>query len=663
MTRGLLRYRLSVRHTAALIGAGLLVTVPSAVRAQDIDLADLGTTHPGFRIEGIEASDRAGFSVSGAGDVNGDGLADVIVGAPLGGFAGASYVVFGRADNMTVDLAALGTGGFRIDGIDLNDQSGFSVSGAGDVNGDGLADLIVGAFGANPGGNTQAGESYVVFGKATSTPVDLSVLGNGGFRIDGIAELDQSGSSVSGAGDVNGDGLADLIIGAYSATPGDDDDAGQSYVIFGKATGTTVDLSALGGDGFSIDGAGMFNLSGYSVSGAGDVNGDGLADLIVGAPLAGPGFGSFTGEAFVIFGKATDTTVDLAALGSGGFRIAGIDMEDELGGRVSAAGDVNGDGLSDLIVGAQYANNQTGESFVVFGKASDTTVDLASLGTGGFRLDGIDGGDRSGRGVSGAGDINGDGLADLIIGAYYANNGIGESYVVFGKATNTPVDLSALGNGGFRIDGADTSTFSGFSVSGAGDVNGDGLADLIVGASGTVFGGDSFAGESYVVFSQSTAPSSATYRAMALTGDAPNTAVGVSGDGSNDDTPDSRCWIDFPDGSAASMQTVTLTRSNSGITGDLVGDTADVLWEIATDRTDWTSAAVTFRYTDAEIAGLTEANLTLYRADSLAGSWTELTTTVDVARNTVSATVSSFNHFAIGGTSGLTGELDAFVIK
>jgi hypothetical protein len=410
-----------------------------------------------------------------------------------------------------VDLGNLGDRGFRIDGIDVQDYSGRSVSGAGDVNGDGLADLIVGAFVADPGGDSSAGESYVVFGKPSNTVVDLANLGSGGFRIDGIDAGDNSGRSVSGAGDVNGDGLADLIVGAYGADPFGDSAAGESYVVFGKSDSTPVDLVNLGGGGFRIDGIDADDFSGRSVSGAGDVNGDGLADLIVGAYRADPGGDGGAGESYVVFGKATTGRVDLANLGAGGFRIDGIDAYDFSGRSVSGAGDVNGDGLADLIVGADGADpggdGYGGESYVVFGKAGSAPVELANLGSGGFRINGIDAFEHSGRSVSGAGDVNGDGLADLIVGAYGADAGglfrAGESYVVFGKADGTPVDLANLGAGGFRIDGIDANDSSGYSVSGAGDVNGDGLSDLIVGAFLADADGDSAAGESYVVFGKS----------------------------------------------------------------------------------------------------------------------------------------------------------------
>ena len=175
------------------------------------DLSTLDGSN-GFRLDGIDSDDFSGWSVSTAGDVNGDGFDDMLTGAYNADSAGETYVVFGGllAAPDQFDLSTLdGINGFRLDGIDSYDFSGLSVSTAGDVNGDGFDDMLVGAHGADPGGVSSAGETYVVFGSgvAFAASLDLATLdGNNGFRLDGIDADDQSGISVSTAGDVNGDG-------------------------------------------------------------------------------------------------------------------------------------------------------------------------------------------------------------------------------------------------------------------------------------------------------------------------------------------------------------------------------------------------------------------------------------------------------------------------
>ncbi|CAN1521639.1 FG-GAP repeat [Burkholderiaceae bacterium] len=506
-------------------------------RYAPMNLSDIAQGTGGFVINGQGVDNFSGTSVSSAGDVNGDGLADLIVGAngrdPLIGLfgsavidAGSSYVVFGTTRGTAVDLSAVagGTGGFVINGQAASDNSGVSVSAAGDVNGDGLADLIVGANRSDPSAVVNAGRSYVVFGKNSTSTVNLADVTSGtstlGFVINGQGASSESGISVSTAGDMNGDGLVDLIVGAHQSSPTDINGfAGRSYVVYGKTSASAVELASIaaGTGGFVIDGLTGADFSGRRVSAAGDVNGDGLADLIIGAPGADPVYNSANNQAgrvYVLFGQSSGTVMKLSAVaaGSGGFVINGEGAENNLGQIMGAAGDVNGDGLTDLIMGVPslYSSGgmSSGRSYVVFGKSTGGAVNLSAVtsGTGGFIIDGNNESDRSGASVSAAGDMNGDGLGDLIVGATGSNAGTvvdaGRSYVVFGKTDSTGIKLSNIvaGSGGFVINGQCRDDSSGNSVSAAGDVNGDGLADLIVGAYSSDPLAGSSAGRSYVIF-------------------------------------------------------------------------------------------------------------------------------------------------------------------
>ncbi len=435
----------------------------------------------------------------------------------------------------------------RIGGGTAVDLTGVSVAGVGDVNGDGFDDVTVGAYGARANGRQDSGSVYLVLGREPPADIVISSPDAPIVRIDGAAQDDRVGVSVAGAGDVNGDGRDDLILGATGADNNGRDASGSAYVIFGTPSPVDIDLAALGSAGFRIDGAAPGDLAGESVAGAGDVNGDGRDDLIVGA-LVADGNGTNAGTAYVIYGRGSTSPVDLAALGSAGFRIDGAAPGDLAGDSVAGAGDVNGDGRDDLIVGASGVDTSSGAAYVVYGPAGPADIDLGALGPAGFRMAGGDSFDNVGISVAGIGDVNADGRSDVIVGAdgadAYGRANSGTAYVVYGTAAGGDVDLTALGASGFRIGGAADNDRAGTSVSGVEDVNGDGLRDVIVGAPFSDTGGSN-AGSAYVVYGRSSGadvdlanPATAALRADGRTGDAAGFSVAGAGDVNGDDRAD-----------------------------------------------------------------------------------------------------------------------------
>jgi hypothetical protein len=489
--------------------AGVTPPVASLITLEAIEAGSAR----GYMLQDEAFRDNFGVSLAAAGDVNGDGFADFIIGAPgpSEGGVGRAFVIFGSPDRSRPTLTALGERGFVIDGAAPGANAGRFVSGAGDVNGDGLDDVLISAAGAD-----QAPEVYVVFGKVDVAPVSLAALGAGGFPIRGFTVEggipgDGNGIIAAAAGDTNGDGLGDVILGALTNDYNPDlPFGGYAFVVFGKrADVAPVLVDALGAGGFRINDILREYRTPLQVARAGDFNGDGLDDVLVGGAVGG---------ARVVYGKRDVQEVFLASSGFDTFAILG--NGDEGDHSVSAAGDVNGDGFDDVLVGEPLATHPVsdpasgqivfargGNAYVVFGRdppGQARLSDIEATSQEGFAIYAVDEGDGIGVGLASAGDVNGDGYADLLLSAEgawagpesekpavddcrsYGCGTFGAAYVVFGKPdTSQRTSLAAIeagGPAGIVFAGRRRSDIVGDSIAGAGDIDGDGFDDILIGA-------------------------------------------------------------------------------------------------------------------------------------------------------------------------------------
>jgi hypothetical protein len=423
-----------------------------------------------------------------------------------------------------VDLATFSPGptsGWLGYGYNGEGYLGRTLKPGGDFNGDGIPDALIGGQGQHFGGAI-----YVVFGTTnfgtsavdTADPLHPFLLPSGtGITIYSNTYMDFCGEYLDGGADFNGDGFDDVAFGCSGAAPNDLYNAGSVFVVFGHgAPYTDIDVNTMtkGSQGFVINGFGYYaQLARVAFA---DVNGDGLADVIAGEPLY---VNNVYGNVYVLFGKRSNTyqTVNVANFnfdGEVGFKLKGHRSDDRFGMYIASAGDHNGDGYEDFAVQAPHVDyngrTDTGAIYVIFGHSSaslfDTNIDVNTIPTAalkGFRLYGPAAYQGQITPSFSPGDINGDGLSDLVVNtAYSSDSNRGTTYVLFGHTGSfSNIDLMTYtftSSKGYRIVGANA--WNGAVGNFAGDVNGDGYDDIIV-SSGEPKPGRTGSVTAYVLFS------------------------------------------------------------------------------------------------------------------------------------------------------------------
>ncbi|MBY0281851.1 MAG: FG-GAP-like repeat-containing protein, partial [Alphaproteobacteria bacterium] len=389
---------------------------------------------------------------------------------------GAAGQAFGQKNirvtgTNSVSLGSLGSSGIIITGGNTGDFAGYCVKNAGDVNGDGINDLLIVA----PGYSSNTGAVYLIYGGSGLGNTNLGSLGSKGIILTNAA----SGTLMyaSSAGDMNSDGKADLLIGAPGYFY-----KGIVYLMHGGNSLGNTNLEGTSGI-TRITGANSYDLTGQSICNIGDVSGDGTPDFLIGIP----GYSSNTGRVDLIYGKSNLGNIDLSqSLGSSGTVFSGLSAGDQAGFSVSGVGDVNGDGTPDFAYGAPGYSSNTGRVSLIYGG-----------GSSGITITGANPGDKAGYFVSGVGDVNGDGIPDFLIGAPDYSSNKGAAYLIYGKSGGlTNVDLGNLGNSGIIFIGENIGDLLGSAGSSAGDVNRDGINDFVIGAPGY----SSSTGKAYLVF-------------------------------------------------------------------------------------------------------------------------------------------------------------------
>ncbi len=516
-----------------------IVIYANAISQNTLNVEGLLGSNKAVFLNGIKSGDLSGWFVDNAKDINRDGIDDLVIGARFASpknrtMAGQTYTLFGN-NIQNVDLEQLDELrlGFTIDGKTAT-FNGYSVGTAGDIDSDGFNDILIGARDGRPLGRAFSGEAYLIFGSnfiGNRDPIEASDIDSPtGITFYGAEDGDFLGNAVSQAGDFNNDGFDDFLIAAVEAKDSNNiQKVGKTYLIFGDKNVRNIDsldlLNFNSKVGIEFVGNNFGDLSGYALGGGGDINGDGFDDIIITAIGAKRSDNNLPlGECYVVLGNnrpsVTPVTLNSDFLdGNSGFKITGMNEAHNFGFSTAILGDINKDGLDDIIISeigtaavdgeeAPPSGEGIGKAYIIFGSPNfSKEFDLLSInGDNGFIINGKDLGYFTGWSVSDAGDVNNDGTSDLIIGAPGADlNGIrdaGEVYIVYGRDDfDQFLDLDKMTTAeGLTIEGYEQDSFFGWSVSGAGDTDNDGFDEVIIGAPFASPGSKKNAGRTYVIF-------------------------------------------------------------------------------------------------------------------------------------------------------------------
>lgn len=486
---------MSTLHSLVIV---LFLSISTCLTKVDFDNLTQSINSYGSYVQGSSSNSQLGFSVSSAGDMNQDGFGDVIV-SEFNFMASKTkvYVLFGTSQGIPdVSLSSFVTSdstGFVFEGFS-RDHLGYSVSGAGDFNNDGYDDILIGSHGQK----NSTGSVYVVFGRSSGfvsyTTENFTSSNFHGFAITGTHEYEEFGKTLSNAGDVNGDGYDDIIVGSRywdSLTGSSDVSIGRAYVIFGKASGIApVNANSIGSGvaGFIVEGSSRGEYLGYSVSNAGDVNGDRLDDIIIGTN-GGDNVGF--PNAYVLYGKANGFnkvfTESFENSESTGFTITIAESSLLLGWQVSSVYDTNKDGFSDVGFSARYSGYaSTPEDYIsstgiVFGKQVQSDGVLIPVpASHGILIRSRLSDEFHSQSICGANDVNGDGFDDFFVSSIRAPSQTELSfgtYLLYGQQGNMgEIDLSSSNIEAYLFSG------SIFEAASGGDVNDDGFSDILLGS-------------------------------------------------------------------------------------------------------------------------------------------------------------------------------------